>query len=64
MTELIHLQTITGYNLIKFSLFLLCFLIELYLLCWNGNQIVENVNFNWKLNVCEWSEDAELCSLH
>lgn len=38
-----QITAITGYDLAKFSLFLLCALIELYMLCFYGEQFIQNV---------------------
>lgn len=38
-----QITAITGYDLAKFSLFLLCALIELYMLCYYGEQFIQNV---------------------
>lgn len=38
-----QITAITGYDLTKFSLFLLCAIIELYMLCFYGEQFIQNV---------------------
>ncbi|XP_053674371.1 odorant receptor 4-like [Anopheles nili] len=54
------ITTVTGYTLIKFALFMLCFLIELLMLCMYGEDIVQsskdvaNAAYN-----CRWYEESK-----